>query len=361
MAMSRPSARFRGDSFPVLTALSLVVGAFIIPVPHRQYALTFLPLIAVFAGGALDDVVQRATRRRASTVNGPVLEARRSRPGTMAAILLAISVYPFFQSLVFWERRNWTTLQNIAWVIQNVSPDETILDGFSGLGVFRRHAFFYFFLHNEIRPMLEEGDWERLATGLQNGTISPKLVLYDRHLQAVPLELRAFIETHYLPVGHDPIRARVLPSSWEEKTPRLLTAPFIAKTSTSSPYVLVEAGWHDAEQEGAMAFRRSRGKRSHLAVPVMQVDDMNAVFHARLELEDRPVVMELAVNGTAVGAQELLSGWRDYAFSVPRSLLRVGFNAFVLTYSKTPYQIDPERRGRNTVVAVQSLTLIPES
>jgi hypothetical protein len=337
-----------GDSVCSLTAFSLLVGAFIIPVPHRQYAMTFLPLIAVLSAGAFIDVVGLMT-------------ARSSRPIVMALLLVALSVRPFYQSMAFWERRNWGTLQRIDWILQNVSPEETVLDGFSGEGVFRHHAFFYFFLHNEIRPMLDEREWQALLTKLQNGDIAPKVVLYDRHLKALPREVRDFIETNFLSTGSEPIRARFVPLGWDDTAPRPLAANFTAQNPPIVPYVLIEEGWHHPEMEGGIPFRRSRSKRSHLGVPVMHPDEMNAVFYAKLELEDEPVVMQLAVNGTHVGEQvlELSSGWREYVFSVPRELLKRGFNDFLLSYSKTPYLIDPEHRGRNTVVAVHSLTLKP--
>ncbi len=71
--------------------------------------------------------------------------------------------------------------------------------------------------------------------------------------------------------------------------------------------------------------------------------------------------MDLAVNGTDVGGRELVSGWSDDAFSVPPRLLPEGFNEFRLAWSETSFQIDLQHRGRNTVTAVRSLTLSPES
>ena len=71
--------------------------------------------------------------------------------------------------------------------------------------------------------------------------------------------------------------------------------------------------------------------------------------------------IELALNGTVVGELSLESGWRDYRFAVPARLLKEGFNDVLLTYSKTPRQADPVARGRNTVLALHSITVTPRT
>ena len=68
-------------------------------------------------------------------------------------------------------------------------------------------------------------------------------------------------------------------------------------------------------------------------------------------------VTEEQRHASPVGEVELSSGWQDYRISVPGELLERGFNEFLFTYSTTPYRIDPASRGRNTVIALESLSL----
>ncbi|HXV59686.1 MAG TPA: hypothetical protein VEK15_03245 [Vicinamibacteria bacterium] len=340
--LRRQSLPRAATALPLLATISLVVGAFLIPVPHRHYALAFLPFAAVYAAKGFWDVV----------VAFLALLRRGSRHGAAAILLITLSLHPLYQSRVFWERRNWSTLQAIEWVLRNVGPDETVLDGFSGLGVFRRHAFFFFFLHDEIRPMLRDEDWRELVQGLESGSIAPKVVVFDRHLEEGPPELRELIERDYLPAEPEPVRVRFVRESWRDAGPRVL-----GLRASPLPYVLVEEGWYAPEEEGGIEFRRSRGKRSRLRVPIVEPQDFEAIIRGRAEMTADDVTMELAVNGVSVGELELVSGWQDYAFSISKSRLKPGLNDFLITFSQTPRQLDPSLPARNTVLAVHSLSL----
>jgi hypothetical protein len=329
----------------LLAAASLLAGAFIIPVPHRQYALLFLPFVAVLAGDSLVDVVRRFASRR--------------RESALAVVLVLVSIRPAYQSRVFWERRNWATLQKIEWVLANVGPQETVLDGFSGEGVFRPHAFFYFFLHDEMRGMLGDADWNALRRGLEEGSIAPKLILYDRHLKELPREVGDYIEGSYLPAGIEPIRARFARHGWSDSLPRPLAPALEAERPPPVPYVLVSEGWHPAEREGPIALRRSRGRRSRLELPLMEPRRGEIFIEARLELEEAPVTMTLAVNGATVGELALRRGWVEYAFEIPATVVKRGLNELLLTYSVTPFQLDASRPGGNAVIAARSLRFRP--
>jgi hypothetical protein len=126
--------------------------------------------------------------------------------------------------------------------------------------------------------------------------------------------------------------------------------------------MLIGRGWYDPEEEEGRSFRRSRGRRSWLRLPIRSPRPLRVTLRARLEFLTTtvPVSLELAVNAQPVGSVELISGWNDYDFSVPAHLLQPGLNTFLLTYSTTPRRIDPEFRGRNTVVAVDRIKFEPQ-
>ncbi len=121
--------------------------------------------------------------------------------------------------------------------------------------------------------------------------------------------------------------------------------------------LLFGPGWYGPERDEGTSFRRSRGRRSWLRIPIRRPMDFRVLLRARLELTTvgKPVELELAVNEQPVGTVELRPGWNDYHFTVPADLLEPGLNSFLLTYSATPRQADAEFHGRNTVVAVESM------
>lgn len=121
--------------------------------------------------------------------------------------------------------------------------------------------------------------------------------------------------------------------------------------------ILVGRGWYDPEREDGTSYRRSRGRRSWLRLPIRRPRDFQAVLRGRLEFTEEPVKLELAVNGLPLSRVELSPGWRDYSFLVPASSLRSGLNSFLFTYSVTPRQADPKFHGKNTVIAVDYLKL----
>lgn len=82
------------------------------------------------------------------------------------------------------------------------------MDGWSGIGVFRPHAWFYWFPHGDINPLLTQEQRQQLLEDLRNGNISPKLVNLDACVQAIGPEVTKFFTDNYEPVGLLSIRKR---------------------------------------------------------------------------------------------------------------------------------------------------------
>jgi len=119
----------------------------------------------------------------------------------------------------------------------------------------------------------------------------------------------------------------------------------------------VGEGWFPPERESQTAFRRSRGRRSFLRVPIRSPLDSHVVVRLRPEFTEEPVTIKLRVNGNPSGAAELSPGWKEYVFSVPAGSLQAGFNGFLLSYSTTPRLANPDFHGKNAVVAVDWIEL----
>ena len=111
-------------------------------------------------------------------------------------------------------------------------------------------------------------------------------------------------------------------------------------------------GWFEPVVEDGVDFRRSRGRRSWLNVPIVPVRDQTLVFKARSELVEVPLTARVHVNGHHVGTMELSEGWTEYTFDVRADSLVAGLNTITLLYSDTPGTIEPGFRGRNTSIAL---------
>jgi hypothetical protein len=251
--------RFRRSEYLcVLSVLGLFCGLFIIQQPHPHYYLMFLPLAAVLASCAFLEVMDWA----AAAVQGqqalrlkfvlyivigtcalvalviPALKMFRPHlvdllyangwgPGTfqaelwllalgsaavcllfrrenlaVAALLGALSLYPFKVMLLYdVDQTNRTTLNEIRYVLQNTSPTDICMDGWTGLGVFRPHAWYYWHLPDDVRPMISESSINEFAANLRSGSIAPKFIFYDQDLKDLSPGTTEFFEKHYESTG----------------------------------------------------------------------------------------------------------------------------------------------------------------
>lgn len=392
----------RGDYVLVLSALSLFAGLFLTPLPYHQYYVMFLPLLALFAATSLVQLAEffvAALGRRGERGNfsarlgttltlltgaglwllirwvGPpvLIEASyiwlwvsavvvslpfflaRKRDWVLVIYLVALSVGPLnrmFRALSPLNTKYKETLQQIAFVMENTKPTDPVMDGFTGWGVFRPHAHFYWLLQEEF-PMVTRQQRVGLLADLRSGRAAPKLVFLDRNLRLFSSDVTEFVEKNYEPFDHDIIWRRK--DIWlDDRSSPLFGKLDLGRAPGSD---LVGPGWSQPESEGETSFRRSRGRRSWLRVPIRVPGDFRAIVRTRLEWFTRPVTFELSVNGTPVGRARLAEGWRDYHFRVPARLLRSGVNSFLFTYSRVPWQDDPQYQGRNTVMAVEYLKM----
>ena len=251
--------RFRRSEYVcVLNVLGLFFGLFIIQQPHPHYYLMFLPLGAFLASCAFLEAmdwagaaVQRQHARRlklvlyfvigtCAFVALVILALRMFRPHLVdllyaidwlptgflqcelwllalgaaavcllfrrenlaaAALLGALSLYPFRVMLLYdVHQTNRTTLNEIRYVLQNTSPADTCMDGVTGLGVFRPHAWYYWHI-DDVRPMISESSINEVAANLRSGSIAPKLIFYDQDLKDLSPGTTEFFEKHYEPDG----------------------------------------------------------------------------------------------------------------------------------------------------------------
>jgi hypothetical protein len=271
LGLRRAESSERGDAGLVLNSLGLFAGLWIIPVAYRQYYFMALPLwallAAVFLVGAIDTLADRrvwlgAPRRDRMewSVRGILLlfalgatlgESRprllgtyslgpailpvfwglavvlmlvslRRRAGAwaLAVLVLASTVHPLAQVRYEFLWRNTQTLADIRYVLEHTSPSDSIFDGFTGLGVFRPHAFFYFPLTGDIMTMLPDVEKSRIVEDLRTNRVSPALIVRDPTLLRLPPPFASILESQYKPVVRELLwrrkRRYVAPSSGQD-------------------------------------------------------------------------------------------------------------------------------------------------
>jgi hypothetical protein len=123
------------------------------------------------------------------------------RDVAMLIASMGIIIFPLQQIYHQTERSNSGQLENIKFIMDNTTPEDTVLDGWSGFGVFRPHAYYYHFLHGEARAMLSNDD---LADNLIN-TLKEKrtkVIIYDSSVKALPQPVQDYITQNYVYSGH---------------------------------------------------------------------------------------------------------------------------------------------------------------
>ena len=343
-----PSA-FRADSPPVPTSLkllppaaagSVLAGTLIVPAPLYQY---FLPLMAPVAWLAADALV-RLSHRAASG---------RSAEWLLAGGLLALSLSPFLRLGRVVASPNAparATLDRIGWVVDHTGPDETVLDGFSGLGVFRPHAWFYFYPNEDIRPLIDHSEVRELKRRLRNGVVSPRLAILDWDLQQVDSELLQFLKENYAQIGTT--------DTWERRNDSVDGPLSGGQLEVGSGPLdrLTGVGFYAPEEEAGRWYRRSRGRASTLRLPLERADHSRLIVHARLEYQAADVSLIVRVNDHELEPVSLEPGWRDYVLPIPASVFHPGLNRVQLFYPKAPRDT-PGATNPNSVIALDYIRI----
>jgi Dolichyl-phosphate-mannose-protein mannosyltransferase len=227
-------------------ALALIVGLFLIPFPLYQYYILLFPLVAVFAATFLIDSIAKLghLRERLTDWQWTSIAALISIAILTGLVLIgrgAESHWPLFLIIGYWlgallscmallfrrapgialifflvamivgpMKRLQSTLTSpganpqiaeMRYIIENTAPTETIMDGFRGSGVYRPHAYFFWFIPYGVRQRLTDRDKQLLLEDLYTGSISPKLILFDPNLRDFSPASTEFFEAHYEPVG----------------------------------------------------------------------------------------------------------------------------------------------------------------
>lgn len=179
----RSPPRRYGDIALTSILVGLIVGIPIIPVAHRQYYLIMMPILCLFAATGLVFLVD--------------LAKPRMRPRLLLLALIPLSVLPVVDLCTTFTSRNDDQLARLRYVFDHTRPTDLVMDGWEGTGVFRPHAFHYFFLHEESLVMLPRQQVDAFVDALEAGRIRPRLIALDTILISLGSRFVRFVYRNY--------------------------------------------------------------------------------------------------------------------------------------------------------------------
>ena len=173
----------------------------------------------------------------------------------------------------------------------------------------------------------------------------------------VDLLYRDLLENRWLPAPLWTLAYDNLKGVWLDEGSRSLGGTIDLGSEPAALGIVVGHNWYPPQAEGETTFRRSKGRRSWLRLPIRTAGDFEAVLRLRAEQPELPVTVKIEVNGVEVGETAAPPSWGEYAFSIPGSALHPGLNDLALVYSANPRQDLPGYQGKDAAVAVDWLRL----
>jgi hypothetical protein len=341
--------RDNGLSILRFSALSGALGVVLLPVAWEQYYLIALPAVSILAGDLL--------------VRGGAWLPRSVPPAASTAVVVAVvtlgSLVPARGALMSQQLRTSEAKDKaIALILDNSKPSETVLDGYSGIGVFRPHAFRYFFLHSEMRLMLEQDAIKELEEGLAAGSINPRFSSADAHLRSVSSRVRDYLDHHFATVEQGPLAIRLFPGpskAWDDGAVRFLGEPW----PREGAWVMGLDGWLGRESSAGRTFRRSRGKSSTLLFSALDAEGERRLrLSARAGLDVPGMSTRVRLNEEDLGDIALSSEFASFELTLRPGLLVRGLNRLDFFYPRRPAQVRPDIAAEdNATLALESLAL----
>jgi len=236
---------------PVICTYMLIWGLYLMPVPFRQYYVLFIPLLAMYSGMLIKTISEFSLKRIKQSKSryilflilayifvpifiyalvkvlnfshyshpvmwnswrlywivwgvclvGIILALWKDKRGYVALFLIVgICFYPFNQLLTHTRVTNEPKLKEIRYILENTTPDDTVLDGWTGSGVLRDHAYYYYFLHHGVRLMMTEKERSQdVVNALREK--KTKIVIYDGNVKSLSPLVKEYIEANYKPAG----------------------------------------------------------------------------------------------------------------------------------------------------------------
>jgi len=180
----RCKPRCYGGLVLLCALVGLIAGILVIPAAHRQYYLMPLPIACLFGAKGLCFLV--------------ALGQARARKWLFGSAALLLSVLPALALHEAFTSPNHEQLAKLHYVFDRTKPSDVVMDGWEGTGVFRPHAFYYFFLHEESVYLLPPEEVNAYLVSFESGKVRPKLIALDQNLVALGSRFVRFVKRNYV-------------------------------------------------------------------------------------------------------------------------------------------------------------------
>jgi hypothetical protein len=161
----------------VATAASLFLGLGVMGRAYEQYFVMFFPHLAVFGGAFVE--------RYANNVN---------RARVALAALTALVFLNFFTGF----HSNARQLADLTYVTERTRPTDVTFAASAGPGVFRPHAWYYFFHSGPFATDREAAD---IASAIVGGRVRPRIVLLEDLEMPIPPAVWKYVTANYRQVS----------------------------------------------------------------------------------------------------------------------------------------------------------------
>jgi hypothetical protein len=210
---SRSERRQYGGTLLVCIVVGLFAGLLVVPVAYRQYYLMPLPIVCLLAAQGLFLLIERAREA--------------ARPWLLILAMIPLAVPPARDVQATLKLRNDRQLARLRYVFENTKPTDVVMDGWEGTGVFRPHAFYYFFLHSELVDRLPREQVDAYLDALEGGRIRPRLIAMDENLVTLGSRFLRFVKRNY--VNRDmPGQDRRTTTEWRRFFKKILKKNYVS-------------------------------------------------------------------------------------------------------------------------------------
>jgi hypothetical protein len=162
------------------------IGLWRLPLAYQQFYLFCAPVLAAIASSGLCFLWGRCKNQN-------------SRIG-MGTLVLAGLVPSLVAQTKDFAETNRPQAEEIRCLMERTSPQDKVFDAWTGVPVFRQHAWYFWFLHDEVRVMLRP---DFLEQGCLRALADPacRAFIWGETFSTLPEKVKAFARQHYRPAG----------------------------------------------------------------------------------------------------------------------------------------------------------------
>jgi hypothetical protein len=246
-----PWKRRRTLLIPAGTTVGVIAGVFLVPVPYTEYMLMPVVMLAVFEGMVVVEMVKvggwrkNERKRWGRVVMGicgavgvgwivwklkpPVVvdgvEAGawvlamigvgvalryRQRYAALTVLLVMLMLFPLRRTQILQQApTNGEQRERMAYIYSLTGAADPVMDGWHNMGApFRPHAWYYWFLPIDMRPLVSEAEYGAFREKIESGEVAPRVIVMDRDTEALPAPLVGALKERYAPGAVAPVWVR---------------------------------------------------------------------------------------------------------------------------------------------------------